>query len=81
MTVLCGLVKEQKHLNDKLTKVLKQRKLDKETFDRKSIYEIEDEMKIGHYKTSISESERRGHILLTTFSRDQLHDDMKILFE
>ena len=81
MTVLCSLVKEQKHLNNTLTQILKKRKFDKEILDKKSIYEIEDEMKIGHYRTSISEGEHRGHILLSTFSREQLHDDMKILFE
>jgi hypothetical protein len=81
MVILCNLVKEQKHLDEKLTKILKKRNLDKKLIDKKSIYELEDEMKIGHYKTSISESERQGYILLTTFSKEKLHDDMKILFE
>lgn len=68
-------------LNYELSKILEFRNILKSNIDQKSIYEIEEEMNIGHYKTSITEGERRGYIVLSTSSKDRLKDDLKILLE
>ncbi len=81
MTILSNLLQEQEYLNKKLTDILKSRNLDKELLDKKSIYEIEEEMKIGHYKTSIVESRRQSHLILSTYSREQLDNDIKTIFD
>jgi hypothetical protein len=81
MTILVNIANEQKFLNDRLTKMLKLRNIEKEKIDKESIYEIEEQTKIGHYKTSISENRRRSHLILSTYSREQLDNDIKNVFD
>lgn len=81
MSLLSSLSSEQEYLNKRLTDILEKRHLKKSAIDKKSIFEIEEESRIGHYKISLSEGERKGHVLLLPYSSDQLKRDLNLFFE
>ena len=51
------------------------------SINKKSFFELEDDLHLGHYKISSSSSDRLSHISLSTSSRSRIEKNIRYIFE
>lgn len=67
--------------NQVITESLKNAGFKVKIIDKKSFYDLEDDLRIDHFKFSGSLEERSGHVPLVIFSRKRAEENIEVLLK